>query len=119
MTDRSPIKTALAGMASVGSPRAPMGETAVHGFKNQSANTGQAKQRPRGNTQSGSPLSKAKFGHTNVKATGGAAYGIRPDVGRKNTDPSAGRLQTNLRTFAPAINRSRPNFYMAMSSINP
>lgn len=47
----------------------------------------------------------------------GASYGVQVGF-EAHTEPSAGATLSNGRMFAPAINRSAPNFYMGGSDHN-
>ena len=68
-----------------------------------------------GNAKGGTDFVKQdKPSRSNVKATGGARYGVRVKF-QKTEAPEAGATQGNGRLFSSAIKRSAPNFKSGMA----
>jgi hypothetical protein len=63
------------------------------------------------------PYVQAKPARVKVKATGGAAYGIRTGMPAWK-DPSIGMTQGNGRLFTAALNRTKPNFDAGTTNYN-
>jgi hypothetical protein len=71
-----------------------------------------------GNAKGGTdPYVQAKPARPNVKATGGAAYGIKTKM-PSYVDPQIGATQGNGRLFTAAVNRTKPNFDAGMTNYN-
>ena len=69
-----------------------------------------------GNAKGGTdPYTQAKPARKNVKATGGAAYGITAKIPAYKS-PEAGATQGNGRLFQAAVKRTAPNFRDGISS---
>jgi hypothetical protein len=86
-----------------------MGNSAATTAKNGSAEGTSGKLVKKGGAQAADPSVQAKPSHSNVKARGGAAYGIRTSMPTWK-DPQVGATQGNGRLFTSAINRTKPNF---------
>lgn len=67
--------------------------------------------------QSGNPASQPVAHRSEVKARSGASYGIRAKMGG-GSDPAAGATLANGKLFAPAVNRTRPNFQSGYSDLD-
>jgi len=65
--------------------------------------------------QAGDPAKMAKPSRSNVKATGGAAYGITAKIPAYKS-PEAGATQSNGRLFQAAVKRTAPNFKDGVNS---
>jgi len=103
---------ALAGMAKVGKPREPMGDTMRKSVKFPSANPQgrTTKLVPKKNTAAADPTVMPKPTRKNVNVDRkGAAFGIRTNY-QAPIDPAAGATQGNGRTIRSAIYRSNYNF---------
>ena len=112
------VDAALAGMAQVGSPREPMGTTAIDTTYFASANTGNQHLMPRGNVQSGEPTISNKANRPQVMLGAdrlGAKYTVFTNLVQSNA-PEAGATQASGRIVKPSTNRSRGGFDDAMGS---
>lgn len=112
------VDEALAGMAKVGAPREPMGESAYTDINYVSATeTGRATLMPRGNTQAGDPYAQAKPSRPNLpvdsvypgRERNGARYSVRVNTVIP-TAPEAGSTQASGRLISPSVIRSRQSF---------
>jgi hypothetical protein len=96
-----------------------MGNSAATTAKNGSAEGTSGKLMPKtGNAKGGTdPYVQAKPSRSNVKAKGGAAYGIRTSMPAWS-DPQIGATQGNGRLFTSALNRTKPNFDAGTTNYN-
>lgn len=86
-----------------------MGTSAASTTRNGSAEGTSGKLVKRKSTAAGDPTREAKPSRGKVKATSGAAYGIKTKMPSWK-DPQIGATQGNGRLFSAALNRSKPNF---------
>jgi hypothetical protein len=101
---------ALAGMAKVGKPRVPMGDSALKDVSFPSADTGRAIQQPRKNTQAGDPAMSGKASRSNVMVERlGPAFGVSVNIAAP-VSHEAGATQANGRIIRSAVHRSNENF---------
>jgi hypothetical protein len=102
---------ALAGMAKVGKPRVPMGDSALKDAKFPSAtDTGRTMKMPRKNTQAGDPTLESKPSRSNVSVERmGPAFGVRVNIAAP-VSAEASSTQANGRIIRSAVYRSNENF---------
>lgn len=93
-----------------------MGTSSAHA-KNASAEGTTGKLMKKGGAQAADPYAQPKPSRSNVKATGGAAYGIKTKMPAWK-DPQIGATQGNGRLFTAAVNRTKPNFDAGMTNYN-
>ena len=107
------MSAALAGMASVGSPRRPSGVAAfaLGGTPRDYAGTVV----PRHNAQSGDPTAPGTaVAQPQMMAQElGASYKVMPHLDRGTMEPATGPTQGNGRILNSATNRTTPNFFMS------
>jgi len=96
-----------------------MGTSAATTAKNASAEgTSGTLMKKTGNAKGGTdPYVQDAPERSNIKAMGGAAYGIRTSM-PSYVDPQIGVTQGNGRMFTPAVNRTKPNFEDGMTISN-
>lgn len=93
-----------------------MGKSAANA-KNASAEGTTGKLVKKRGAQAADPARMAKPATKHVKATSGAAYGIRTSMPSWK-DPQIGATQGNGRLFTAALNRTKPNFDAGTSNYN-
>lgn len=94
-----------------------MGNSAATTARNASAENLRGTLMKKKGAQAADPYVQAKPGRVKVKATGGAAYGIRTGMPAWK-DPSIGATQGNGRLFTAALNRTKPNFDAGTTNYN-
>jgi hypothetical protein len=96
-----------------------MGNSAATTAKNASAEGTSGKlMKKTGNAKGGTdPYVQDAPERSNIKATGGAAYGISTSMPAWK-DPQIGATQGNGRMFTSAVNRTKPNFDAGTTNYN-
>lgn len=94
-----------------------MGTSAATTAKNGSAEGTSGKLVKKGGAQAADPYAQKAPERSNIKAKGGAAYGIRTSMPAWK-DPQIGVTQANGRMFTSALNRTKPNFDAGTTNYN-
>lgn len=100
---------AIAGMARIGAPRQPIGNTAYTTVNNASGDTGKNATVPRKGAQAGDPTPPTALRQYGTLNRNGARYGIAVKYAAP-VSPEASSTQANGRVFKSAIDRDRVNF---------
>lgn len=106
---------ALAGMARIGAPRVPMGNSVYSTVNNASGNPDKGALVPRRNTQAGDLSGRAGNRVYGSHNRNGARYGIAVSYAAP-ISPEAAATQANGRVFKSAVDRDRTNFDMGSAT---
>lgn len=106
---------ALAGMARIGAPRVPMGNSVYSTVVNASGHPDKGSVVPRRNTQAGDLSGPAGNRAYGTHDRNGARYGIAVNYAAP-VSPEAAATQANGRVFKSAVDRDRTNFDMGVGT---